>query len=37
LVKFLDIMTVERMEKLLARLMDKTSYDWVLPSGPAPE
>jgi hypothetical protein len=36
LVKFLDEMTVERMEKVTARLKEKTGYDWVMPSGPAP-
>ena len=37
LVKFLDTMTVERMEKLLARLKEKTGHDWILPAGPAPD
>jgi len=37
LVAFLDAMTVERMQKLLARLSEKTGRDWVLPTGPAPE
>jgi hypothetical protein len=37
LVKFLDVMTVERMEKLLTRLKEKTGRDWGLPIGPAPD
>lgn len=37
LVGFLDRYTVERMEKLLARLKQKTGYEWIMPTGPAPE
>jgi hypothetical protein len=37
LVSFLDRYTVERMEKLLARLKEKTGYEWIMPTGPAPE
>jgi hypothetical protein len=37
LVGFLDRYTVERMEKLLARLKLKTGYEWVMPTGPAPD
>nr|WP_233286061.1 hypothetical protein [Bradyrhizobium brasilense] len=37
LVSFLDGYTVERMEKLLARLKTKTGYEWVWPKGPAPD
>ncbi len=37
LVKLLDMMTVERMEKVIARLKEKTGYDWVMPTGPAPD
>jgi hypothetical protein len=37
LVKLLDEMTVERMEKVIARLKEKTGYEWVMPSGPAPD
>jgi hypothetical protein len=37
LVGFLDRYTVERMEKLLARLKQKTGYEWVMPTGPAPD
>ncbi|WGR98231.1 hypothetical protein MTX26_28845 [Bradyrhizobium sp. ISRA443] len=37
LVKFLDTMTVEKMEKLLARLKAKTGHDWTWPKGPAPD
>lgn len=36
LVDFLDILTVERVGKLLARLKEKTGRDWVWPSGPTP-
>jgi hypothetical protein len=36
LVKFLDAMTVARMEKVIARLKEKTGHDWVMPTGPAP-
>jgi hypothetical protein len=37
LVSFLDRFTVERMEKVLASLKKKTGYDWVMPTGPAPD
>ncbi|UGY16864.1 hypothetical protein HAP48_0004930 [Bradyrhizobium septentrionale] len=37
LTKFLDVMTVEKMEKLLARLKAKTGHDWVWPKAPAPD
>ncbi|WP_354101672.1 hypothetical protein [Bradyrhizobium sp. RT5a] len=37
LVSFLDRFTVERMEKLLARLKKKTGYEWVMPTGPFPD
>lgn len=37
LVKFLDMLTVEKMEKVIARLKEKTGYDWVMPTGPAPD
>ncbi|MBR0926310.1 hypothetical protein [Bradyrhizobium nitroreducens] len=37
LAKFLDVMTVEKIEKLLARLKAKTGHDWVWPKGPAPD
>lgn len=37
LVKFLDGLIAERLEKLLARLKEKTGRDWVLPTGAAPE
>jgi hypothetical protein len=37
LVKFLDVMIVERLHKLFARLKEKTGRDWVLPTGPAPD
>lgn len=37
LVGFLDRFTVERMEKILVRLKLKTGYEWVMPSGPAPD
>ncbi|MHB0773776.1 hypothetical protein ACYCVF_35465 [Bradyrhizobium sp. 1.29L] len=37
LVKFLDAMTVERMQKVFARLNEKTGYEWIMPTGPAPE
>lgn len=36
LVKFLEVMIVERLHKLFARLKEKTGRDWVLPTGPAP-
>jgi hypothetical protein len=36
LVKFLDAMTVERMQKVFARLSEKTGYEWIMPTGPAP-
>jgi hypothetical protein len=37
LVKFLDMLTVEKMEKVIARLKEKTGYNWVMPTGPAPD
>ncbi|MGY4334969.1 hypothetical protein ACVWWG_009437 [Bradyrhizobium sp. LB7.2] len=37
LVSLLDRFTVERMETLLARLQKKTGYEWVMPTGPAPD
>ena len=37
LVQFLDSLTVERTEKLLARLKAKTGHDWIWPKGPAPD
>lgn len=37
LVKFLDVMFVERLEKLLAKLTEKTGHEWTVPHGPAPE
>jgi hypothetical protein len=37
LVGFLDRFTVERMNKLFARLKQKTGYEWVMPTGPAPD
>ncbi|WP_315786840.1 hypothetical protein [Bradyrhizobium sp. SZCCHNPS1003] len=37
LVSFLDQYTVERMEKVLARLKRKTGHEWMMPRGPAPD
>ena len=37
LVDFLDAFTVERMERLFARLKERTSRDWAMPIGPAPD
>jgi hypothetical protein len=37
LVGFLHRYTVERVEKVLARLKQKTGYEWMMPIGPAPE
>jgi hypothetical protein len=37
LTAFLDRYTVERMEKVLARLKQKTGYEWIMPTGPAPD
>jgi hypothetical protein len=37
LVKFLDVMIVEKLHKLLAKLKVKTGRDWVLPAGPTAE
>ena len=37
LVGFLDRFTVERMKKVFERLTQKTGYEWVMPTGPAPE
>lgn len=37
LVKFVDELMVDRMEKLRARLEEKTGQRWRMPKGPAPE
>jgi hypothetical protein len=37
LVKSVEAIYLERIEKLLTRLKLKTGYDWALPTGPAPE
>ncbi|WP_408914448.1 hypothetical protein [Brucella pseudogrignonensis] len=37
LVRFLDGLMHERLQKILKRLKEKTGKDWMIPSGPAPE
>jgi len=37
LVKSVEALYSERIDKLLARLKQKTGHDWALQSGPAPE
>jgi hypothetical protein len=37
LVKSVEAIFLKRIERLLARLKQKTGHDWALPSGPAPD